>query len=218
MRKHEEADKTLNDSGTIEHRKRNILFIVLLVTPGALLAIDEILWGIYPPGWRLLLELVLIVYFLVATVGSFVFLFFKIRKNIVLAFLPIILNAFLFYAFFNLDLQAYSRNHDFRRNLEAREEVVEMVMSGKLKWIKGYNFVKPPDKHKHLSRWGTQGGVYVSQEKDVIFFATKYGSLGGHSGFIYTEEKNPPVPDFDGMIDEDDERIKMEDHWTWIEH
>ena len=156
------------------------MFILLLVAPATLLAIDESIWVIYSPGfWWALVELVLFALFLVTIIVSLIFFIVEVRKNIVsvvLAVLPLVLNAFLFYAYFNYDLEAFSRNRDFRRNLEAREEVVEMVESGKLKLKKNLgrgHYVILPDRYKHLTLESEQGILGVSKERGSIFFYTK---------------------------------------------
>ena len=198
---------------------------MLLITPAAVSVMYRILLGIYStelrgsPFW-----LVLFLLSLVTIIGSFVFFFFELRKNIVLAFLPIILNGFLFHAFTTFDFDAPARNSDFRRNLTAREEAVEIIMSGKLR-VNKWDRVNLPEEYKHLSQWeDTQGSALVSEHS--VFFATSYSESSSffedthYEGFVYTKEKNPSKRDSDYWafaLDENDAFIKMKNHWTWIE-
>ena len=209
----------MSNSSVSQHRI-TYLFILLLVTPSAIFVIWRILWGIYStPFWMDLLLIALFFASVASIVGSCAFLFSEVRKNIILAFLPIILNVFMVFAITNFDLEAPLRNWDFRRNLKAREEVVEMVMSGKLR-LRKWGRVNLPEKYKHLSQWGTQGTVFVSEEADSVFFATSdyYFFLESDwSGFVYTSKKNPSERDLYYVSDKDAEHIKMKDHWTWIE-
>lgn len=110
---------------------------------------------------------------------------------------------------------------DFWLNAQARDEVVQIVVSGHCPWparpspLNKSTFVQMPPAYRHLSRSG-EILVYEREGATHIVFFTYKGILEDWAGFAYRSDGRPPLAPEGHLHGDDLHPERYREHWFWV--
>lgn len=195
-------------------RKREAATLIFLILPlmssALLLFIAFFQWTLVDWVTPILMPFIWLVVFVIFFATMVMSLVIRIISK---TWKPFIIHiaALLFYFLFPFNQVVI--NMDFSKHLEEREEVIQLIESGKIKPNVAHNeaLIQLPDEYKYLSKGG---GDITVQEENRVFFFTFRGVLNNFAGFIYSPENQKPTNDFFNV---DYIKIKkMRENWYWV--
>jgi hypothetical protein len=163
-----------------------------------------------------ILEFLVWCLFFSAFLGSFIYIFFNLKRHKAKALLPFLINIITFLLVVYVPFTDIWLYLDFQTNFAERKQVISLVESGELKPNVSYTdtLIALPEEYKNTSKGGGDILLEKKGDKKMILFFTFRGISDNFSGFVYSpDNQKPSSGDFSG----DFKQIKkIKDRWFWV--
>lgn len=113
-----------------------------------------------------------------------------------------------------MPLQQIMLTVGYKLHQAERNEVVEMIETGKLKPNNDSRLIQLPDDYAHLSKGGGEVLIEKNQTTYSILFFTYRGILDNFSGFLYIP--NSKSPDNISFINRVKETERIDNKWYFV--